>query len=102
MTAQPGMYMHTPPWELLGAVQCGGMLRYLGILLGAETCCATLGYSRERWHGTRMHAHTPPLELLGAVQCRRHAASPWKVECSWGRWLIAAGIPLEALAARSS
>ena len=61
--------MHTPPWELLGAVQGGGMLRYLGILLGAETCCATLGYSRERWHGTRMHMHTPPWELLGAVQC---------------------------------
>ena len=27
--------MHTPPWELLGAVQCGDMLRYLGTLLGA-------------------------------------------------------------------
>ena len=131
MTAQPGMYMHTPPWELLGAVQCGGMLRYLGILLGAETCCATLGYSQERWHGTRMHMHTPPLELLGAVQCgdmlrylgtllgalartrnaRTHSTlgTPGgcvvaetcraTLECSW---LIAAGILLEALAARSS
>ena len=78
--------MHTPPWEPLGAVQCGDMLRYLGILLGAETCCATVGYSWERWHGTRTFECT----------CTRHLGNSWGLcsaeTCcatlghSWERW----------------
>ena len=81
------MHMHTPPWELLGAVQCGDMLRYLGTLLGA--------LARNRNARTHSTLGTPG-DCVVAETCRA------TLECSWGRWLIAAGILLEALAARSS
>ena len=74
-------------WELLGAVQCGDMLRYLGTLLGA--------LARNRNAHTHSTLGTPG-DCVVAETCRA------TLECSWGRWLIAAGILLEALAARSS
>ena len=76
--------MHTPPWELLGAVQCGGMLRYLGILLGAETCCATFGILPGALaRNKNAHAHAT-LGTPGGCAVRRHAALPWDTPGSAG------------------
>ena len=82
-----------PPWDTPGSAgteqECT-CTRHLGNswgLCSAETCCATLGHSWERWHGTGMHAHTPPWELLG--------------QCSGGDMPRHLGILLGALADRS-
>ena len=73
--------MHTPPWELLGAVQCGAlpwdtpgcgdMLRHLGILPGALA------------RNKNAHAHAT-LGTPGGCAVRRHAALPWDTPGSAG------------------
>ena len=106
------------PWDTPG---CGDMLRHLGILPGAlarnknahaHATLGTPGGCTVRRHaalpgdtpgsaGTDQEC-THTLHLGNSRGCVVAETCRATLEYSWGRWLIAAGILLEALAARSS